>query len=73
MPNLILKKPSELQKPIPVHYIYDDGIGIGCYCPNCGLEHNFINDWPIDIPILCSNTKQCKCRFIITNDTPIED
>ena len=74
MPNLILKKPSELKenKPIPVDYIFDDGSGIGCWCPKCGREHNFVDNWPIDIPIVCEKVN-CDCHFIITNDTPIED
>ena len=74
MPNLILKKPSELDKPIQVEYLYstNDGNGIATYCPECGLEYEFMFEWPIDIPIVCIN-KECTCRFIITNNTPIEN
>lgn len=71
----IFKKPSDLlQVPIPVDYIYPSAYnnGIATICPNCRLEHEYIHDWPVDIPIICDD-KECKCRFIISNNTIIED
>lgn len=69
------KKSSELlQTPIPVNAIYEmpDNNGIIVHCPICGLDHEYKNDWHIEIPIICEN-KKCKCRFIIKNNTSIED
>lgn len=79
--QLNIKKPSELKaaQPIEIQYIYSttNGLGIATNCPKCGAEHEFINDWPIDIPVVChfmrDETDECGCYFIIKNDTPIED
>lgn len=73
-----LKKPSELKEnlPTPVEYVYGMGASLACYCPDCGAEHNYFDEWPIDIPIVCNTPNEdgvCKCRFIIPNDISIED
>ena len=81
-PPKMLKKPSELaeNKSIEIDTIHAalNGNGIGCYCPECGAEQEFmINDWPINIPIICGaplfEGGDCKCRFIIRNDADIVD
>lgn len=77
--TFMLKKPSELKsfQPTPVEYTYANGNGIACFCPDCGAETEFHNEWPIDIPITCGDIQDdgsvCNCRFIIKNDTPIEE
>lgn len=81
MTKLHLKKPSELklEEPILIKSIHigANSNDIGCFCPTCGAEIEFRGDWPIDIPIICSAIQDdndvCKCRFIIKNDTPIEE
>lgn len=74
-----LKTTSKLQAPVAVKSIHiaANGNDIGCYCPKCNSLIEFRSEWPIDIPITCGviqNDKSiCGCRFIITNETPIED
>ena len=78
--TFMLKKPSELvkNKPTPVDYIHTapNGKDIAVFCPDCGAEIEFRNEWPIDIPITCGSILEdldiCKCRIILNNDTPIE-
>jgi len=72
MPNLILKKPSELDEVIQIESIHmtPSGNGIACWCPGCGVEVEFVEDWPIDIRTVC-DSNECDTIFIITNDTPI--
>ena len=80
MPNLKLKKPSKLQAAIPIKSIYitTDNDNFACRCPSCGTERKHIQHWFIDSPTMCganidSLNNTCACRFVITNDTPIED
>jgi len=70
----ILKMPSELEMNranafIEEVHAHEKG-GIACYCPECGLEHSFIDDWPIDILIVCDGSN-CQCRFLIPNTVAI--
>ena len=76
-----IKKPSvtiKMEKATPIDVVYStinkDGILI--HCPQCKGVHVYHEEWPIDIPILCNLSLvkgTCSCRFIIKNDTPIED
>lgn len=74
-----LKTTSDLPTPIAIKSIHmtPNGNDIGCYCPECNSLIEFRGEWPINIPITCGaiqNDKSiCKCRFIITNDTPLKD
>lgn len=75
-----IKKPSELKSEIPTPidniHMTSNGRGISCFCPDCGAEHTFTEEWPIDIPIVCSiidSGDVCRCRFIIPNDVNMED
>ena len=72
--TFILKKPSDLDKVIKIKsvHISASGNSIACYCPGCGVETEFVGEWPIDIHTVCDSS-ECDTIFMITNDTPIED
>ena len=66
-----IKKPSELDRVIQIKDVHV-GLqnGLACYCPDCGLEHEWLDDWPIDIRIHCVDA-DCKCIFTIPNNVEI--
>lgn len=80
--KLNIKKPSELDNIQIVQFVYA-GLngGLACYCPDCGAEHEWLSDWPIDIRIHCGEDydalnqldENCDCIFVIPNNVQIEE
>ncbi len=74
-----IKKPSELDKVDKIEslHISASGDSIACWCPSCGAEITFGDDWPIDIVTVCTGIDdlavRCNTRFTISDDTPIEE
>ncbi len=69
----ILKKPSEIEpQPVVIDRVHStaNGAGIAAYCPDCGVEHSWIADWPIGVRIHCA-IDGCNCRFFINDDVEI--
>ena len=78
--QLNIKKPNEheLKQVLPVSRIRStiNGDGILVDCPKCKAVHFYNDEWPIDKVLICNATVAngiCGGKFIIKNDTPIED